>query len=288
MVGPAVDRDRMRTPWEDDYHSRLRIEAGCLLWVPLSIAFLVGGIMQNFPWWAITVALGGPLLLLLLAWRFPLADVPVLFVVLAGFGGVGWEYVAREFPPWTVGLVFVAYLMSYEEVLSGLVKLQYLRAIQGMLPGDPRIIPHDDDHLVAKKRIWGYLLATSSSAVIVGGFDSGGSYQGVLILVLVSTFLFRSHAFGLVLSFFSISRALGNAIIAKRRWLIVFMSLLNVAAYGLSLHWLVLHGSAFGGHLDTPWSGPAGADADWFSDLETVVLAIVMWGVATFRHEWTS
>ncbi len=278
----------MRTPWEDDYHSRLRIEAGCLVWFPMSIAFLVIGIMQGFPWWAITVALGGPLLLLLLVWRFPLSDIPVIFVVLAGFGGFGWEFVARDFPPWTVGLVFVVYLLSYEEVLSGLAKLQYLRSIHGLQRDDPRMLRHDDDHRVSKKRIWGYLLATGSSAVIVGGFDSSGYYQNFLIFILVLTFLMRSHVFGAILAFFSLTRFIGNAILEQRRWPNVAMALVNVVAYGVSLHWLVTYGSAFGGHITMPWSGPETADADWFADLETVVFAALLWTIAAFREEWTT
>lgn len=288
VVGPAVDPDRVRSPREDSLHSRIRIEVGALVWGALSIAFLIIGLTKDFPLWALGIALGGPLVLLMLVAKFPLADVPVLFVVLASLGGIGWEFVAADFPPWTVGLIFVVYLLSFEEVLSGLVKVQYLRAVDGLRRDDPRMRRHNEDHLIAKKRIWGYLLATGSSAVIVGGFDSGGHYQGFLALVLLAAFLARSQIFGVILSFFSVTRFVGTAITERRRWLTVGLALVNAGAYALSLHWLITYGSAFGGHISTPWSGPATADADWFGDLETVFFAFLMWLVAAFRTEWTS
>ncbi|HEY0636280.1 MAG TPA: hypothetical protein VGD67_01415 [Pseudonocardiaceae bacterium] len=259
-----------------------------MVWGLLSIAFLVLGIHQGFPWWALAVVLGGPLVLLLLVAKFPLADVPVIFVVLASLGGIGWELVAADFPPWTVGLVFVLYLFSFEEVLSGLVKLRYLTSINGLRFDDSRLARYDDEHLIAKKRIWGYLLATGSSAVIVGGLDSGGQYQHFLAFLLLATFLMRSQMFGAFLSFFSITRFIGTAITEQRRWPHVALALANAFAYGISLHWLVTYGSAFGGHIGTPWSGPSGADGDWFGDFETVIVAGLLWFVAAFRHEWTA
>lgn len=288
MVGPAVDPDRKRSPREDSLASRIRIEAGCIVWGALSIAFLAIGLSKDFPLWALGVALGGPAALLLLVGKFPMADVPVVFVVLASLGGIGWEFVAADFPPWTVGLIFVAYLLSFEEVLSGLVKLRYLRDVYGLRRDDPRMRRFDEDHLVAKKRIWGYLLATGSSAVIVGGLDSEGHYQKFLALLLVVTFLMRSQMFGAVLSFFATTRFIGTAITEQRRWPVVGMALVNAGAYAVSLHWLVTYGTAFGGHLGGSWGGPEAADSDWYGDLETVFFAFAMWGVAAFRSEWTS
>lgn len=286
MVGPAIDRSRNRTWWEDTYHCRLRIEGGCLVWGLLSICFLVIGLVQDFPLWSLAFVLGGPLLLLLLVSKLPLANVPVIFVVLACLGGIGWEYAAADYPPWTVGLIFVVYLFSFESALSGMTKLRYLQAIEGMEFTPLRRRRHDEDHLVAKRRIWGYLLATSSSAAIFNGFDSGGQYHLFLLTILVATFLARSRVFGMILSFFETTRSVGAAITARRRWLQILMALVNVAAYGLSLHWLVVYGSAYGAHITLPWSGPAGADGDWFNDLETIAIVIVLWLIAAFRSEW--
>ena len=287
MVGPAIDRETKHTLWADTYYSRGRVEIGCLVWGALSLCFLVVGLIQDFPLWSLGVVLGGPVLLLLLVSRVPLADVPVVFVVLASLGGVGWEFAANHYPPWTVGLVFVLYMFSYEEALSGLVKLRYLESVARLRYDSLHRRRCDDDHLVAKRRIWGYLLATASSAVIFNGFDSGGHYQLVLLSVAVLTFLMRSRAFGAILCWFSTTRFLGTAIDQGRRWPNVAMALVNAAAFGLSLHWLVVHGSAFGAHILGSWGGPPGAGGDWFNDLETIATATMLWTVAAFRFEWT-
>ena len=288
MFGPDVDRNSKRTLWADTYYSRGRTEIGCIVWAVLSVGFLIAGLLQDFPLWSLAVVFGGPLLLLLFVARMPLGDVPIPFVVLASLGGIGWEYAARDYPPWTVGLVFVAYLFSYEEALSGLTKLRYLEAV-ALRRHDLRHRQRcDDAHLVAKRRIWGYLLATGSSAVIASGFDSGGHYHVVLLLILAVTFLIRSQMFASILSAFGTTRFIGIAINEGRRWPHVGMTLLNAGAYGVSLHWLVVHGNAFGTHLGIPWSGPAGADGDWFNDLETIGTVLVLWTVAAFRYEWTS
>lgn len=288
MFGPEVDRNPKRTLWADTYYSRGRIEIGALVWGVLSLGFLVLGLIRDYPLWSLGVVLGGPLLLLLFVQRMPLADVPIIVVILASLGGIGWEYTAREFPPWTVGLVFVAYLFSYEEALSGLAKLRYLEAVARRRYDLRHVQRCDDEHLVAKRRIWGYMLATGSSAVIVSGFDSGGQYHAVLLLIVAFTFLMRSRTFAAILCQFDTTRFVGAAINEGRRWPHVGMALLNVGAFGLSLHWLVVHGSAFGTHIDTPWSGPAQADGDWFGDLETISTVTVLWLFAVFRFEWTS
>lgn len=289
VVGPpTIDRNRKRTWWADAYYSRGRTEIGCLVWGALSFAFLVVALFEDFPLWSLGVVLGGPLLLLLLVARMPLADVPIVFVILASLGGIGWEYAATDYPPWTVGLVFVAYVISYEQALAGLAKMRYLESIEGLAFDSKRRQRCEQDHLVAKRRIWGYLLATSSSAVVVSGFDSDGQYHMLLLVLLVLTFLLRSQTFAAILASFDTTHFIGSAIMEGRRWPHIGMALLNAGAYGLSLHWLVVHGSAFGAHIAMPWSGPAGADAGWFGDLETVAMVVLLWGTATLRFEWTS
>lgn len=288
MVGPAVDRDTKYTLWADTYYSRGRTEIGCLVWGVLSLCFLVVGLIQDFPLWSLTVVLGGPLLLLLFVARLPLADVPVIFVVLASLGGMGWELAASHYPPWTIGLIFVAYLFSYEEALNGLAKLRYLEAVARRRYDSKHRQRCDEDHQIAKRRIWGYLLATGSSAVIASGFGSGGYYHMLLLLILVLTFLMRSRLFGAMLCWFATTRPIGTALGEGRRWPHVGMALLNAGAYGLSLHWLVVYGSAFGAHTSTPWSGPSSANANWFGNLETVVIVTILWLFATFHYEWTS
>jgi len=288
VFGPAIDRHRQRTLWADTYYSRGRTEIGCLVWGTLSLCFLVVGLIKDFPLWSLAVVLGGPLLLLLFVRHMPLADVPIIVVIIASLGGIGWEYVAKGVPPWTVGLVFVGYLFSYEEALSGMTKVRYLEAVARRRYDLRHRQRCDADHLIAKRRIWGYLLATSSSAVVVSGLDSGGHYHAVLLIMLAVTLLLRSELFGALLSQFATTRFIGAAIEERRRWPHVAMALVNAAAYAVSLHWLVVHGNAFGTHLNLPWGGPAGADADWFNDLETVATAGVLWLVAAFRYEWTS
>lgn len=288
MFGPAVDRDSKHTWWADTYYSRNRTEIGCIAWTVLSVCFLVVGIVKDYPLWSLGVVLGGPLLLLLLVARVPLGDVPVFFVILASFGGIGWEYAAKDYPPWTVGLVFMVYLFSYEEALSGLTKLRYLHALNGVRFNERLRQRCEDDHMVAKRRIWGYLLATSSSAVVVSGFDSGGHHHLLLMVLLAVTFLMRSELFGAVLSWFTTTRFLGTAISERRRWPHVWLAMANVVAYGVSFHWLLTHGSAFGTDIAAPISTPSDLHGAWFGELETVSTALVLWTVAVFREEWTS
>lgn len=287
MFGPDVDRDRQHTLWADTYYSRRRTEIGCIVWSVLSLGFVIVGLVRDFPLWSLVVVFGGPLLLLLLVARMPLGDVPIPFVMLASLGGMGWEFATRDYLSWSVTLVFLAYMFAYEEALSGLTKLRYLEAVAVRRYDLRHVQRCDDEHLVAKRRIWGYLLATSSSAVVASGTDSGGYYHLALLPILAMTFSIRSRVFASILSWFRTTRFVGNAINEERRWPHAGMALVNVVAYGLSLHWLVTHGSAFGAHIDTPWSGPAGADADWFGDLQTVAAATVLWTVAVFRFEWT-
>jgi hypothetical protein len=287
VVGPAVNPGRKVSPRADEHHAILRIEAGVLVWGLLSCVFLVAGLVQGFPAWALGIVMGGPLLLLLLLTRLPLADVPVVFVVLASLGGIGWEYVSADFPPWTVGLVFVLYLFGFEEALSGLVKLRHLRAIHGLRWDDPQRRRLDDDHSIARKRIWGYLLATGSSAVIIDGLDDGGTYHRVLLALFVLTFLLRSQVFGALLVLFSVTRFLGDAVTEGRRWLPASLSLANALAYGIGLHWLVTYGSAFGAHPVSGWNGETDADGWWYADFETIAAAMVLWGAAALNPDWT-
>ncbi|HEY3260099.1 MAG TPA: hypothetical protein VGJ95_07485 [Pseudonocardiaceae bacterium] len=287
MFGPEVDRNEKHTLWADTYYSRGRIEIGCLVWGVLSSCFLVVGLIQHFPAWSLLVVFGGPLLLLMFLTRMPLADVPVLFVILASLGGIGWEFAANRYPPWTVGLIFVGYLFSYEEALSGLVKLRYLEAVARLRYDSLHRRRCDEDHLTAKRRIWGYLLATASSAAIFNGFGSGGRYHLVLLMVVVLAFLMRSRAFSAVLRWFSTSRFIGEAIDEGRRWPHVLAALACAAAFGLSLHWLVVKGSAFGGRV-AGWAGASTGDGAWFNDLETIGIATMLWAVAALRYEWTS
>lgn len=287
VFGPEIDRNGERTLWADAYYSRGRKEIGCLIWGVLSVCFLVVGLIEHIPLWMLIVVLAGPLLLLQCVRHMPLADVPIIVVVLASFGGVGWQYAAASFPPWTVGLIFMLYLFGYEEALSGLVKLRYLDRVAERRYDERHRQRCDEEHLVAKRRVWGYLLATGSSAVVASGTDSGGKYHLVLLVLLVVTFLMRSRIFAAILCFFETTRFVGTAITEGRRWPHAMMALANAAAYGLSLHWLVVHGNAFGGHISTPWNGPVGPDGDWYNDLETVSGALVLWLVAAFRYEWT-
>lgn len=287
VFGPELGRNPKKTLWADTYYSRLRTEIGCLVWGVLSVGFVIAGLIQHYPLWSLGVVLGGPLLLLLFVAKMPLADVPIVVVVLASLGGIGWEYAASGVPPWTVGLVFIVYLMSYEEALSGLAKVRYLEAVAVRRYDLRHVQRCDDEHLVAKRRTWGYLLATSSSAVVVSGLDSGGQYHVVLGLILALTFLLRSRMFVGLLNLFDTTRFIGAAINEGRRWPHVGMALLNAAAYCASMHWLVVHGSAYGTHIDLPWNGPATADGDWFNDFETVAMSIVLWVTAIFRFEWT-
>lgn len=287
VFGPSVDRDTKHTWWADAYYSRGRTEIGCLVWGVLSLGFLVLGMVKGFPLWTWWVVLGGPMLLLLIASRVPLANIPIVFVVLASLGGIGWELAAADYPPWTIGLLFLIYVFSYEEGLSGLVKLRYLESVIGRRHDGMHRQRCDEDHVIAKRRIWGYMLATSSSAVVFSGFKSDGHYHLVLLILLVLTFLMRTRVFGTILCWFAITRPIGIAIGEDRRWPHVMMALVNAAAFGLSLHWLVVHGSAFGGHAVTGWSGPVSANGNWFGNLMTVANAALLWMVAAFRFEWT-
>lgn len=288
MFGPDIDRNHKRTLWADTYYSRGRTELGCLVWALLSVGFVVVGLVQDFPLWSLAVVFGGPLVLLLFVAKMPLGDVPIPFVVLASLGGMGWEFATRDYPPWTIGLLFLVYMFAYEEGLSGLAKLRYLEAVAVRRHDLRHVQRCDEQHLVAKRRVWGYLLATGSSAVIANGSGSGGHYHMVLLVLLALTFLIRSRIFASVLSAFRTTRFLGTAIIEERRWPHAGMALLNAGGYGLSMHWLVVHGNAFGAHLGTAWTGPAGADGTWFGNFETIGAVLVLWTVAIFHYEWTS
>jgi hypothetical protein len=287
LFGPDIDRNRKQTLWADTYYSRLRTEVGCIVWGVLSVGFTIVGIVRHYPVWSLVVVLGGPLLLLLFVAKVPLADVPIPVVIVASLGGIGWEYAANGVPPWTIGLIFIVYLFAYEEALSGLAKVRYLQALAPRRYDLRHVQRCDEEHLVSKRRVWGYLLATSSSAVVVNGLDSGGPYHAVLGLLLVLTFLLRSRLFAGFLRLFGTTRSLGVALDEGRRWPHLAMALLNAVAYGVSMHWLVVHGNAFGAHLHLPWHGPATAGGDWFNDFETVGTAIVLWVAAIFRFEWT-
>jgi hypothetical protein len=287
VFGPGIDRNAEHTLWADTYYSRGRKEIGCLIWGVLSVCFLAVGLVEGIPWWLLLVVLAGPLLLLQCVRHVPLGDVPVIVVVLASFGGVGWEFAASNFPPWTIGLIFMLYVFGYEEALSGFVKLRYLEAVARRRYDLDHRQRCDEEHLVAKRRVWGYLLATGSSAVVSSGFDSGGQYHLVLLTILAVTFLLRSRIFAAFLRLFEVTEFIGVAVADGRRWPHAMMALVNVAAYGLSLHWLVVHGNAFGGHINTPWNEVSGVDGDWFNDVETVSAALMLWLVAAFRYEWT-
>lgn len=288
VVGPAVDRNEKHTLWADTYYSRGRIEIGCLVWGVLSFCFMVVGLIQHFPVWSLLMVFGGPLLLLLCVAKAPMANVPVLFVILASFGGIGWEFAANRYPPWTVGLIFIVYLFSYEEALSGLVKVRYLEAVGRLRYDSLHRRRCDADHVVAKRRIWGYLLATSSSAVIFNGFGSPGHYHIVLMVLVCITFLLRSRMFAAILRWFDTTRFIGEAIDEEQRWPHAMMALVNVIAFGVGLHWLIVHGSPFGEHLMSSWQGPQGADGIWFNNFETIVTATLLWVVAAFSEDWTS
>lgn len=285
FIGPNTDPDYGRSWQQDVNRSRLRAVIGSTVWFILSSFFFVFTETGFEP----LVIFGGPLLLLILTKFSSMASIPVFFVVLASFGGIGWEILAAEFPPWSTGLIFAIYLFSFEEALSGLVKLRYLRSTAELVYGydDAEIEAQYVDHLIAKRRIWGYILATSSVAVIAGGVEAGSGYLLVLILILALTFLVRTHFFRfLLLHEFPMTRTVVMVLTDRPRWSNTAMALVNAAAYGLGLYWLVTNGSTYGVHV-TGWTGLADIDGDWLSDFQTVLVAFLLWTVAAFRFEWT-
>jgi hypothetical protein len=274
MIGPDIDPDH-KVSWSHDLRrARIRAISGTALWGALTLPFFAA-LASGYPTVLLVIMFGGPALLLVLTRYHSLGRLPVVLVMPACVAGVLWEFQAALLFPWA-GAVFGLYLLGFEKALSGLAKLHYLRSTAGLGHHDVELHEQDMNHLIAKRRIWGYLLVTASIAA-VGGSPSADGYQEPLLLLLILTLLMRTHLFRWLLSLAWWGRPFAEILTHRRRFPNVVAALLNAAGYGVLM--LV--------YVTAALRYPGAVDLEVLSDILATATACALWALAAFRLEWT-
>lgn len=244
--------------------ARLRVLRGLILFAPLTVLSALASASANGLWWVIFSSCA-PVLLLLLVRKIPLARIHILLVVLTLIPLVFWSFFESIFP-WYVAAAIWLYLWGFEEILSGFTLRHY---IDGYQRGEKTWEEIEDEHVIAKTRIWSYLLAAGTI-----GFGSDDDLSSLLMLCTLLAISVHTHVVMLILYSFRATRWIPHLVWTSPRAVNVFLAVASMAilAWGIALLFS---------------DGLVQGDAAWWGDLVGYTGMLLTWVEAVRDRSWT-
>lgn len=273
---PDVDPDGELYVDDNLRKARNRVRVGLAVFAPLTVLLAALSATVNGLWW-VAFTCGGPLLLLMLTRKISLAKLPIIVILLAFIPCAIWSFFESGFV-WFAALIIFLYLWGFEEILSGFTLRHY---IAGFQRGEPWEYV-DGMHIISKRRIWGYLLA-SATIGIVGVGDEGF----VPIFLMLVALMINTHFIMRVFYIFSPTRWIPYLVWRHPRGANISIAVVMIFLVTYSIVLLLFTGdaSAYGADLST--ERIVQIDGEWWGDLLGYLLLLVTWVQAAFDRSWT-
>lgn len=275
-VDPDVDPDGRLFIDGNLKKARLRVRVGLAVFAPLTILFAALSATVNGLWW-VAFTCGGPLLLLALTRKTPLAQLPIIVTLLAFIPCAIWSFFGSRLI-WFAALIIFLYLWGFEEIISGFTLRHY---IMGHQRGEPQeeveII-----HIMSKCRIWGYLLASATIGII--GVNDEGFLPVLLMLVALTV---HTHFAMRVLYMFSSTRWIPYLVWRHPRGVNISIAAVMIFLTAYSVVLLLLTGDASAYGADLARERIFQINGEWWGDLLGYLLLLVTWVQAAFDRSWT-
>lgn len=275
---PDVDLDGELSFDDNLKKARVRVRIGLAVFVPLTMLFAAMSATVNGLWW-VAFTCGGPLLLLALTRKTPLARLPIILILLAFVPCVIWSLYESSFTGLAALIIFL-YLWGFEEIISGFTLRHY---IVGRQRGDPQE-EVEVIHVISKCRIWGYLL--SSATIGIGGLSYSGEGFLLVFLMLIAL-MTRTHFIMRVLYIFSPTRWIPYLVWSHPRGVNISIAVVMIFLTAYSVVLLLFTGDASAYGADLSRGRIVQIDGEWWGDLLGYLLLLVTWVQAVFDRSWT-